>query len=87
MPAILSSLDKSMTNAYYDIEIDPAAQLPVSIKMVLLAATKGETEVNKARKIVGGKHVAFHFTYALSDFGKTERPAIPKEAQKLLAKN
>ncbi len=82
----MSSFDKSLANAFYEIEIDPASQLPVSIKILLLAATKGETEINKQKKIVGGKHVAFHFTYALSDFGKIEKPSVPREAQKLLAK-
>ncbi|MBI4607160.1 MAG: hypothetical protein HY721_34790 [Planctomycetes bacterium] len=79
-------MDKSLTNALYEIEIDPQTQLPITIKMLLLAATKGETEVNKAKKIVGGRHVAFHFRYDLSDFGKVEKPKIPQEAQRLLAK-
>ena len=82
----MSSLDKSLTNAYYEIEIDPALQLPVAIKVVLLAATKGETEIDKrTKRIVGGTHVAFHFTYALTDFGQIKKPEIPRDAEKLLA--
>ena len=83
----MSSLDKSLTNAYLDIEIDHATQLPVSMKVVLLAATKGETEVDKAKKIVGGKHVSFHFNYTFSDFNQVEKPNVPKEAQRLLARS
>jgi hypothetical protein len=37
------------------------------------------------KQIVGGKHVAFHFEYRLSDFGKVERIKIPPEAERLLA--
>lgn len=87
MPAILSSLDKSLTNAFYDIEIDHTTELPLSLKVVLLAATKGETEVSKDKKIIGGKHVSFQFKYTFTDFNKVEKPAVPKEAQRLLAKS
>ncbi len=81
----MSSLDKSITNAWYEIEIEPSTQLPVSIKMTVLAGQKGGTET-KGKKITGGKHVAFHFLYTLSDFGKLKMPAIPPEARGLLAK-
>ena len=74
-----------MTNAYYEIEINPETQLPVSIYMVILTGSKGGTET-KGKQITGGKHVAFHFKYELSDFGKVEKPEIPLPAQKLLAK-
>jgi hypothetical protein len=82
----LSSLDKSLTSAYYEVEIDPETQLPVAIRMVILAAVKGETEIDKSKRIVGGKHIAFHFNYKLSEFGKVEKPKIPKDAEKLLSK-
>jgi len=81
----VSGLDKSIANAWYEIEIEPSTQLPVRITMVVLTGTRGGTEAKKSR-IVGGRHVAFHFTYTLSDFGKLKRPAIPPEAQRLLAK-
>ena len=71
----------------YEIEMDPATKLPVRIKMVLCAAIRGETESNKAKKIVGGRHVAFHFDYTLSDYGKIEKPSVPVEAMKLLARD
>jgi hypothetical protein len=79
-------VDKTITNAHYEIEIDPATKLPVRIAMVILTGTRGSTE-SKDKKIVGGKHVAFHFDYRLSDFGKLKRPAIPPEAQRLLARS
>lgn len=79
-------MDKSLTNASYEIEVDHAAQLPVSITMTLLAAVKGETEIDAKKKITGGRHVAFKFKYSLSDFGKVEKLAVPPAAQKLLAK-
>lgn len=82
----MSSVDKTITNAYYEIEIDPATKLPVSINMVILTGQRGETET-KDKKITGGKHVAFHFRYDLSSFGKLKRPTIPADAQKLLARN
>ncbi len=83
----MSSVDKTTTNAYYEIDIDPATHLPVSIKVVILTGTKGTGTETKGKKIIGGKHVAFHFDYDLSEFGKLKKPAIPPEAQKLLARS
>ena len=80
----MSSLDKTIANCFYEIEVDPATEMPVTIKMLLLTGTKGGTEA-KGKQIVGGKHVAFHFEYRLSDFGKVERIKIPPEAERLLA--
>ncbi len=74
-----------MTNAYYEIEINPATRLPVKIAVLLLTGTREGTVV-KDKKIVGGRHVAFHFEYGLSNFGKLKAPKIPPEAEKLLAK-
>ena len=82
----MSGLDKTITNAYYEVEIDPATKLPVSITMVILTGTKAGTE-SKGKQITGGRHVAFHFKYELSDFGKVDKPQIPLEAQRLLAKS
>jgi len=82
----LSRLDKSLTNASYEIEIDPATRLPVRLKVLLLAAIKGSTETDKAKRITGGKHLSFHFEYSLGEFGKIEKPKIPPEAQRLLSK-
>jgi len=81
----LSGLDKRLTNSYYLIDINRKTGLPRSIQMVILTASKGETE-SKDRKITGGKHVAFRFDYKLSEYGKLKKPAIPTEAQRLLAK-
>ena len=74
-----------MTNAFYEIEIDNKTSLPKNIRMVVTTGTKGETE-KKGEKITGGRHVAFHFDYELSSFGKLKKPTIPEDAQKLLAK-
>ena len=82
----MASVDKTITNAYYEIEIDPVQQLPLSINMVILSGTKGSTE-SKDKKIIGGKHVAFHFKYEMSSFGKLKKITIPAEAQKVLAKS
>jgi hypothetical protein len=79
-------LDRSLTNAWYEIEIDPATQLPVRLKVVLLAAIRGETEYDRAKRITGGNHIAFHFEYRLGDFGEVEKPQIPIQAMRLLAK-
>ena len=81
----MSSVDKTVTNSYYDIEIDPETKQPVSIHVVILTGAKGQTET-KGTKIIGGMHVAFHFRYELSRFGEIERPKIPPEAYRLLAK-
>lgn len=46
----------------------------------------GRQSIDKAtKKIVGGKHVAFHFDFSFSDYHKLEPPQVPKEAQKLIA--
>jgi len=79
-------VDKTITNAYYEIEIDPAKQIPLSINMVILTGTRGETE-SKDKKIIGGRHVAFHFKYEMSSFGKLKKIVIPPEAQKVLARS
>jgi len=81
----LSSVDKTITNAYYEVEIDSLTKLPVSIKAVVLSGTRGGTEA-KGMKIIGGKHVAFHFQYEICSFGELKRPAVPPEALKQLAK-
>lgn len=81
----MSSVDKTITNAYYEIDIDPANHYPVNVKVVILTGTRSGTET-KGKTIIGGKHAAFHFTYDLSDFGKLKKPNIPAEAQKLLAR-
>jgi hypothetical protein len=77
-------VDKTVTNAYYDVEIDPRTSLPVSIRLTVLTGKKGATE-EKNGKIVGGDHVAFHFEYSLTEFDKPEVPDIPDDAMKLLA--
>ncbi len=79
-------MDKTITNAYYDIEIDPETKLPVSIHVVILTGSKGGTEA-KGKKILGGEHVAFHFKYELSRFGKIKKPVIPPAAWRLLARS
>ena len=77
-------MDKTLTNTFYEFEIDPKTYLPTRIRMLVMAGTKGGTE-RGGRKIVGGEHVAMHFTFRLSDFGEVERPEIPAKARKLLA--
>ena len=74
-----------MTNAFYEIEIDHKTSLPKTIRLVVLTGTRVETEM-KGDKVAGGRHVAFHFNYELSSFGKLKAPTIPADAQKLLAK-
>jgi hypothetical protein len=81
----VSSLDKTISNCYYEIEIDPQTQLPVNIKMLVLTGTRGGTE-SKNKKITGGKHVSFQFEYQLSEFGNVAEPKLPLEAQKVLAR-
>jgi len=81
----VSGADKTLTNAFYEIEIDPDTNLPVRIKVTALTGRRGTTEA-KGKKIVGGEHAAFHFEYRLSDFGKVEKPEVPHEAAKVLAK-
>lgn len=82
----MASVDKTITNAHYEIEIDPVQQLPLSINMVILTGTRGSTE-SKDKKITGGRHVAFHFKYEMSSFGKLKKITIPAEAQKVLARS
>ncbi len=82
----MSGADKTIANAYYEIEIDPKTTLPVRVKVTVLTGRKSGTE-KKDGKILGGEHVAFHSEYLLSDFGKVQSPKIPAEAQKLLAKS
>ena len=74
-----------MTNAFYEIEIDPATSLPIRIKVTALTGRKGKTR-RKGSRIVGGEHAAFHFEYKLSDFGKVDAPKMRRSAQRLFAK-
>ena len=78
-------MDKKLTNAYYEFDIDEKTLLPRRIRMTVLAGSKGTTE-KVGTKIVGGEHVAFHFTYSLKDYGKVEKPKIPPEVARLLAR-
>jgi len=82
----LSKVDKSLTNAYYEIEIDPDTQLPVNIHVVILTGTKGGDTEAKGKKITGGRHVSIIMNYKLTEFGKLKPPTIPPGAQKQLAK-
>ena len=74
-----------MTNAFYEIEIDPETSLPIRIKVTALTGRKGKTR-SKGKRIIGGEHAAFHFEYKLSDFGEVEAPKMPRSAQRVLAK-
>lgn len=79
----MSRVDKQITNAFYEIELDHDRGLPVGIHVTVLTGRKGATE-KKGKKITGGEHVAFHFEYSLSGFGDPEPPEIPPEATRLL---
>ena len=81
----MSSLDKSVTNAMYEIEIDPETVLPVRIHVTVLTGRRGTTEM-EGKKITGGEHVAFHFEYRLEKFGELDRLEIPSDARRLLAR-
>jgi hypothetical protein len=81
----VSGADKTLTNAYYEIEIDPETLLPARIKITALTGRRGQTRA-EGKKIVGGEHAAFIFEYTLSEFGKVEKPEVPAEAAKVLAR-
>ena len=81
----MSSLDKTITNAMYEIEIDPETVLPVRMHVTVLTGRRGATQL-KGKKITGGEHVAFHFEYRLAKFGSVEKLEIPSGAQRLLAR-
>ena len=81
----MSRMDKTLTNAYYEFDLDEKTLLPKRIRMTVLVGSKGTTK-KKGKRIVGGEHVAFHFTYSLKDYGKVETPKIPAEVVRLLAK-
>ena len=80
----MSRADKTATNAYYDVDIDPETVLPVKIRVLLLTGQKGRT-ITKNNRIVDGDHVAFYFNYDLADFNKT-KVDMPISARKALAK-
>jgi hypothetical protein len=77
-------VDKKLTNAFYEIEIDPSKQVPVAMKVCIMTGTKGGATETKGRKITGGKHAVFNFYYTFADYGTIEKPTIPPEAMKLL---
>jgi len=74
-----------MTNAFYEIEIDPETSLPIRIKVTALTGRKGKTR-RKGNKIIGGEHAAFHFEYKLSEFGKVKAQAIIRHSPMVPAK-
>lgn len=80
----MSRADKTATNAYYDVQLDPKTQMPTHMRVLLLTGQKGATKI-KNKKIVGGDHVAFHFEYKLSQFGRKQE-TIPTDAQAMLRK-
>ena len=75
----LSRVDKQITNAFYEIELNDDRTLPVRIHVTVLTGRKGAT-LSKGAKITGGEHVAFHFEYTLSKFDELESPEVPPEA-------
>lgn len=79
-------MDKTITNAYYEIELDHKSGLPRRIHVTVLTGTRGSTEVDKKKKIISGEHVAFHFEYRLSKFDDVEAVEVPRGARRLLAK-
>jgi hypothetical protein len=81
----LSKVDKTITNAYYVIDIDRKSQRPVSVQFVVMTGEKGGTEA-KGKKITGGRHVVFMFEYKLGDYDQLKAPTLPPEAAKLLAR-
>ena len=74
-------MDKTRTQAFYEIDIDLATNLPKSIKMVVLTGVRGADE---DKPIANQEHVAFHFDYNMKDYGKVAAFEVPKAAQKLL---
>ena len=81
----MSRVDKTITNAFYEITFDTKTNLPKNIRLTVLTGRRGATE-KEGQKIKGGEHVAFHFEYSFSDYNKILPPQIPVEAQRLLRK-
>ncbi len=81
----MSRVDKTITNAYYEFDIDEKTMLPKRIRVTVMTGRRGLTE-KKAGRIVGGEHVVFRFSYSLRNFGKVDDLKIPTEAGKLLTK-
>ena len=77
----MSRVDKTRTQAFYEIDVDLATNLPKSIKMVILTGVRGADE---DKPIANQEHVAFHFDYRMKDFGKVAAFEVPPAARKLL---
>lgn len=74
-------MDKTRSQAIFEIDVDLATNLPKSIKMIVLTGVRGGDD----DKAIGNQeHVAFHFDYNLKDYGKVAAFEVPKQAQKLL---
>ncbi len=74
-------MDKTRTQAIYEIDVDLATNLPKSIKMIILTGVRGADE---DKPIGSQEHVAFHFDYNLKDYGKVAAFEVPIPARKLL---
>ena len=82
----MSRADKSVTRCSFEIDIDPATQLPRSIQMTVLSGVRGATsEEAKGDKSFaeGIEHVAFHFSYDINT-NETVKFKVPRAAAKLM---
>ena len=81
----MSRLDKTVTEGFIEIDLDDEHQLPKTMRLVLLAGTKGQgKEAGEKSKDENAEHVAFHYNYTLGEWGQIERLAPPKDAVKLI---
>ncbi len=74
-------MEKSVTRSFYEITFDKENFRPTSLKMVVLAAVKGEKIDPKLEK---GEHVAFTFDYSFSSYGEIAKLDVPADARKIL---
>ena len=81
----MSRLDKTVTEGFLEIDLDDDHKLPKTMRLVLLAGTKGRGKEAGADKDKSNtEHVAFHYNYVLGEWGQVERLTPPKDAVKLI---
>ncbi|MCI0651768.1 MAG: hypothetical protein L0Z55_07780 [Planctomycetes bacterium] len=79
----MARVDKTSTNAYYEIDLDTKSNLPTSIKFVVLTGVKSTKDEN-GKKSESEEHVAFKFNYNLGLWDSVEKFSVPPAAKKVL---
>jgi len=77
-------VDKSVTRAFYDIELDARSREIKGFSLTVLTAVRDTKELPAAKRLGNVDHIAYYFNYEISDYGKVDRFDVPKEVASIM---